>query len=481
MTDPKKVGKLIILGGGISGLAAAYLAAKEGVETTVLEGGKEFGGLINTFELGGKPLEFYYHHHFEQDLELQWLLGELGIADRLKFYHSTMGFYTGSKIYPFNGALDLLKFKPLPFINKFLFGLITYYLGKFASWERGESRSAISWFNRFAGKQVSEVIWGPMLRVKFGPHADRVPIAWIIGRLSQRIQSRKGTKEMLGYLEGSLKTLKDHLLKSLQEKGVKLHTQEPVKEILCENGQLIGVRTEKQIIPTENVFSTMPSTSLAPLVKDLDPAFYEQLSAIKYFGVVCTILELNTKLSDIYWLNIADPTKPFGGIIEHTNFIPKEKYGGSHVVYLSRYFDLKEDIAGMDERELGDLMLEGVKTVYTQFKESFIKSIFVFRSNNAAVVVDTDFSQKIPPCKSPLRGLYQINMAHLYPDERSVNNAIRLASDALNIMGIKNEVPQGPNYAGAASLKKELLDAQNRNIAHRRRRLFPQPNRRSSN
>ena len=26
---------------------------------------------------------------------------------------------------------------------------------------------------------------------------------------------------------------------------------------------------------------------------------------------------------------------PFGGVIEHTNYIPTEEYGGSHVIYVS--------------------------------------------------------------------------------------------------------------------------------------------------
>ena len=64
---------------------------------------------------------------------------------------------------------------------------------------------------------------------------------------------------------------------------------------------------------------------------------------IEYFGAVCTILELKESLSDIYWMNVADDGFPFGGVIEHTNMIPKEAYNGSHIVYLSRYFAMSEE------------------------------------------------------------------------------------------------------------------------------------------
>ena len=68
MADPQK--KLIILGGGITGLAAAYLAARMGRQVTVLEGSPQLGGLLQTFPVGGNRLEYFYHHHFTHDVDL---------------------------------------------------------------------------------------------------------------------------------------------------------------------------------------------------------------------------------------------------------------------------------------------------------------------------------------------------------------------------------------------------------------------------
>lgn len=41
---------LVIVGGGITGMAAAYLAARNGRKVTILEGAPNVGGLLNTFE-----------------------------------------------------------------------------------------------------------------------------------------------------------------------------------------------------------------------------------------------------------------------------------------------------------------------------------------------------------------------------------------------------------------------------------------------
>ena len=51
--------KITIIGGGITGLSAAYLAAKDGWEVTVLEGSAQLGGLMSTFQIGGNLLEHY--------------------------------------------------------------------------------------------------------------------------------------------------------------------------------------------------------------------------------------------------------------------------------------------------------------------------------------------------------------------------------------------------------------------------------------
>ena len=82
---------LVIVGGGITGLASAYLAAKAGVKVTVLEAADSAGGLLGTFEVGGNRLECFYHHAFTHDVELLWLLRELGIENRMEFHRGTMG------------------------------------------------------------------------------------------------------------------------------------------------------------------------------------------------------------------------------------------------------------------------------------------------------------------------------------------------------------------------------------------------------
>lgn len=100
---------IIIVGGGITGLTIAYLASLSNYKVTVLEANKEFGGLLNTFDISDTKLEFYYHHFFTHDKEIHWLINELGLNDKLLYKKTSMGVYRNDNIFKFNGIIDLIK------------------------------------------------------------------------------------------------------------------------------------------------------------------------------------------------------------------------------------------------------------------------------------------------------------------------------------------------------------------------------------
>jgi protoporphyrinogen oxidase len=441
--------RVIILGGGITGLAAAYIAARDGWEVTLLEESSQLGGLIRTFQIGGNRLEWFYHHHFTTDIELKWLLRELKIIDRLRFRKTLIGIFCNDRIYNFNGPVDLLRFSPLSMIDKARFILTSTYLGKIAKWQKWEDVTAIDWFCRYAGRGVTETVWRPLLEVKFGPYAEKVPLAWMVGRLKQRMNSRRGIEEYLGYIKGSLQILTDTLAETLRSMGVKIILNAKAKRLIITNNTLYGIETTNGIVNNGLFLITIPVNHLIPLLKDNAPDYAKELSRIKYMGVVCTILELTRPLTHVYWLNIAEPDFPFGGVIEHTNFIPPEEYNGSHIVYLSKYFTQNDYLSIASKEEIKSIMLEPLKRINPNFNQDWIKNIYVFRSNNAAIACGINFSRIVPYCKTPIKNLYIANMSHIYPDERSCNNAIRIAARACKKIGIDSSmVPVGPSLSG---------------------------------
>ena len=444
------VTQLTIVGGGITGLAAAFIAARQGCKVTVLESSHQFGGLLNTFEIGGTRLEYYYHHFFTHDAEINWLLGELGLTNAVVFAKTTMGVFRDGQIFNLNGLVDLLKFKPVGFLGKARFVCTSLYLGKIADWRKWEHVSCLDWFYRYAGKEVTDSLWKPLLVIKFGPYFAQIPVTWMIGRLAQRMNSRKGGDERLGYLKGSLHVLLERLLDNLSTMRVELIEDAPVEAVNIVGNRLESIQTPKGRFGGGPVLFTLPTIYLEPILRHAGVnELADRLAPIEYFGAVCVILEMTHPLSHVYWLNIADAGFPFGGVIEQTNFVPPADYQGRHIAYLSRYFSHAEPIAKMSHEEVKGHMLATLPQVFPNFRQEHLKAVYVFRTNTAATVCDLGFSRKVPPCRTEVENLFLCNMCHIYPDERSCNNSIRIAAEALRVIGLDTAmVPRHRSFSG---------------------------------
>ena len=61
----------------------------------------------------GHLLERYYHHLFTSDRHIAELYDELGMPDELEWRPSSVAFFAEGRSWPFNGPLDLLRFRPL--------------------------------------------------------------------------------------------------------------------------------------------------------------------------------------------------------------------------------------------------------------------------------------------------------------------------------------------------------------------------------
>jgi len=157
-------------------------------------------------------------------------------------------------------------------------------------------------------------------------------------------------------------------------------------------------------------------------------------------------------LLPVYWLNIADAGFPFGGLIEHTRLVPPTEYNGRHLLYLSRYFTSNDELAGQSVPAIQEAMLAGLRRACPTLSDEDILSVNLFSSRTAAVVSDLNFSRKVPHCRAPFKRMYVASMPHIYPDERSCNNSVRVAAEACRVMGFPAEVPTGASLSGQINM-----------------------------
>jgi protoporphyrinogen oxidase len=423
-----------IIGAGAAGLAAAYELGKRGHQAVVYERAPFLGGQASTFDVGGARLERGYHHWFTSDTDIVELVHEIGLGDRIRWIDSKVGTFHGGKIYPFVTPLDLLRFKPLSFVDRLRLGLVTLQLQRKKDWRDLEGFAADEWLRKHVGKGAYEGFWGPMLRGKFGEeHYDQVGMAWVWGKVQTRVKSRGKSmvKEKLGYPIGSFGEVFDVLAQRIQEQGSEVYLSAGVRRIVVEDGRATGMEmaldgAEPKVERFDAVIATTPSYIFSRLVPPLPEDYMSKLTNVNYMAAVLIILVLKHPLSSMYWLNVADRSIPFVAVIEQTNFIGPEHYGGKHIVYLSNYLSATHPLYKMGHEELLQEYLPHLRKINPQFELSWIETSYHHKVDAAQPIIGVNYSSRMPGHRTPFKSLYLANTTQVYPEDRGTNYSVRM-------------------------------------------------------
>ncbi len=322
--------EVTIVGGGFTGLSAAYELVKKGISVTILEAEDEIGGLASAFEVGGEKLDRFYHHWFTSDLNVMGLIEELGLNERVEINSTNTGIYYANNFFKLATPWDLLNFTPLTFVDRIRLGLLALRARGVKDWTELESKTADQWLRELGGENVYRVVWQPLLKGKFGPYADEISAVWFWNKLKLRGSSRgKGGEERLAYFKGGFVALAEKLTDRIKELGGRLELNAPVSAIEPFDGGWRAI-TGNGVITSDRIIATTALPLIAEMVRGWAAEDYlKKLERIQYIGNICLILELDRSLSDTYWLNVNDPSFPFVGVIEHTNFAKPETLWGA--------------------------------------------------------------------------------------------------------------------------------------------------------
>ena len=121
--------KIAIIGGGLTGLSAAYELTKHGHSVMVYESAPVLGGLANGFKEKNWDwsLEYSYHHWFTNDRAVLKLINELTLKDTLIIkrpitanYNSKLSFDSpeGANMFQLDSPKHLFLFPGLSFVDK---------------------------------------------------------------------------------------------------------------------------------------------------------------------------------------------------------------------------------------------------------------------------------------------------------------------------------------------------------------------------
>ncbi|MCJ7694916.1 MAG: NAD(P)/FAD-dependent oxidoreductase [Anaerolineaceae bacterium] len=424
-----------VIGAGIGGLAAAYDLAKAGKLVTIYESADHVGGLASGIKENywDWSVERYYHHWFASDEHMLRLIEELGWSDKVIFPKpKTVVFYKG-KYYPFDSILAALLYPGLGWgINKIRFGLVGLFLRLTKNWKTLEKVTADSWMRKWAGDKVYESMWEPMMIGKFGEkYARQVNMAWLWARLHARTTR-------LGTFEGGFQNFADQFANTLRAMGVQIYLNTPIETLKnVENGKIqVDLQTgSKQIF--DQVLVTLSPGAFAKLSPDLPESYLNGLLSLKSMGAVVMVLALDHQLSPegYYWYNIPKVVGyPFLSLVEHTNYVPSDKFGGDHIIYIGDYLEPDHEHFQMSKEELLNRFLPHLAKINPAFKPEWVKQSWLSRTAYAQPIPFTNHSKNIPEIKTPVRGLFFASMSQVYPWDRGTNFAVEIGRRAAGLI-----------------------------------------------
>ncbi len=440
--------RIAVLGAGVAGLTAARRLALHGHAVDVYERWPGLGGQAATLDVGGgHRIERYYHHLFTSDRHIQALYRELGMPDELEWRDSSNAFFVGGRQWPFTSPLDLLRFRPLSPLGRVRMGAAVVALQRFGRDQaRYERLTAAEWIRSRMGRGAWDHVWGPLLRGKFGDRAEDIAMVWLWSKLTlrRRLEGEEARGEKLGYPRRSWEPLFEALVHDVEAHGGRVLIDRPA--IRVEPGFTVTAGApgsfrrghdpgafEPAGEPEryDRVLSTLPNDVMLGVAGHLLPdAYAAKLRSIEYYAALCLVLELDRRFSPYYWTNVADRDLPFIGLIEHTNLVEPERYGGRRFLYVSNYLPHGHELLGRSMDEVLDRYEPGLRAVNPAFDRAWIRRSWLFREPAAQPIVTVGYQDRIPPLQTGVPGLVLANTTQVYPEDRGTNYAVRLGEDA---------------------------------------------------
>jgi protoporphyrinogen oxidase len=413
--------RIAVLGAGPMGLAVAYQLAKDGHQPVVFEADDRVGGMTAAFDFDGLTIERYYHFHCISDSAFLQVLQELGLAGKMHWVPTKMGYWYQGRLQAWGNPVALLRFRGLGLIAKLRYAVHAFLCTKREDWRALDKLEATGWIRRWVGEEAWEVLWRRLFDYKFYDRADKLSAAWIWSRIRRIGRSRYSLmQEKLGYLEGGSDTLLQALRNAIVAHGGEVRLSRPVSRVEIADGRVRGVEVRGELLAFDKVVSTIPLPFVPRLMPGLPPALLAKYGALQNIAVVCVIAKLRKPVSPNFWLNVNDPAMDIPGLVEYSNLRPL----ADHVVYVPFYMPGEHPKFAEPDSAFIAKVRAYLKAINPDLHDEDFLAVRASRYRYAQPVCPPGFLDMLPPWQLPVRGLWAADTSYYYPEDRGISESI---------------------------------------------------------
>lgn len=422
--------RVVVIGGGIAGLAATLRLSGDGADVVLLEGSEQLGGLGTFFKSEDAWVERFYHCIMPTDESLLSLLEEIGQRESVTWRRTTMGIVVEGNRYPFNTALDLLRFRPLTLLQRVRLGVVSLLLRRLGEGKDLDNIRTEDWLRGLYGDRIWEQVWEPLFRSKFGPTVRDVPALYLWQRLG-----RERNVAVRGYPRGGYKTIIDGLRAAIETRGGVVRTSTPV-ERLFQSGDEMHVHLPGEEVATADwVISTAPLPLLRRLTAE-DPYLTASLPGfdLSYQGVVNALFFLRRPLDDRYWSPVLASGTEFDGVVEMSSLAGAESYGGRHLTYTMKYTDRASTLFLENKEQIAARWTEQLLHLYWDLplRRSDVLDVAVFKAPFVEPAYPLGYGRSKPDIDVGSSRLLLATTAQIYPRVTAWNSSVWLSNTVVD-------------------------------------------------
>lgn len=316
---PPQTKRVVVLGGGITGLVAAHELSKRGpaVEVTLLESGKTVGGKVRTETLEGQVFETGPDSFLTTKPEMLELVRELGLEGDLIGTGPDAGvdILLGGRLVPMPAGMNLVApTRILPFAFTSLFtpaAKLHMALEPLRPARRdGADESLADFTRRRLGPEALDRLVAPMLAGIYAGDPERMSVRSTFPQLLEMEKKGGLVKSMwLGWLgrgrarrrdglttfmtlKGGLSQIVAELQRRLPAGCVRVDT--PAQAVRRRDGRW-EVVTPNAVIAADAVVSALPAPVLGDCVEGLDPELSMRLREFPCSSTATSVLIYDEK------------------------------------------------------------------------------------------------------------------------------------------------------------------------------------------
>ena len=309
--------RVVILGGGLAGMSAAWTLAREGLDVTLIEAGDHLGGLAGTIERDDYFYPLAYHHILCRDRTLLWFFERIGELDAVRWRKIRILFHLDDRLWNLADPWDFLRF-PMSLFDKFRFARMMARAFRKSNWDDWQDRSAAELVDTWAGPGVREALFERLSQLKFRRPCAEVSGAW----LGARLHFREGSSP-LGYIPGTnwTKVLCDGLTGLLAAAGVRVLLGRRVLRLAHDSGRIRAAECDDgTTVPADAFVSALPTEVYRSLIPHDDTP---DLFSIRYTAILSGICVTSQEIPpEFYWMNLTSLEQSGCGIFRLESLNP---------------------------------------------------------------------------------------------------------------------------------------------------------------